>query len=77
VSVNVPSAKGFAVLLNGEIVVKTVSPTALAARVNGLVVVFGLMVRDHEADSEIEARWAAAEKQVARLTIAPVEITAR
>ena len=50
--------RGFAAVVNGAIVMKTVSGTELAAKVNALVAVFGVMVFDNWTDAQIEAAWA-------------------
>jgi hypothetical protein len=63
-----PSASGFAAVIGDEIVVRTVSATARAAKVNALVVVFGVMVRNDWTDAQIEAAWRGRSRSV------PVEV---
>jgi hypothetical protein len=52
-----PEARGWAVVQNGELLVKTVSPTRRAAIVNWLVVEGGLFVQDAWSDAMIETAW--------------------
>jgi hypothetical protein len=47
----------FAVVLNDQIDVKTVSPSYRAATVNWLVVNKGKMIYDHHTDEHIEGLW--------------------
>lgn len=62
--------QGFAAVVNGAIVMKTVSGTERAAKVNALVVVFGVAVWDWWTNAMIEEAWTG---EVAR-TREPVEV---
>lgn len=56
-STEIPAATGWAIVQNGEIMMATVSPTRIAALVNGLLVVFGVAPRQHWADGRVEEEW--------------------
>ena len=47
----------FAVIVNQQIDVKTVSPSHQAAIINWLVVAKKIMIYDHTTDTQIEALW--------------------
>ena len=68
-------AEGWAVVENGEINVKTVSPTRRAAIVNWLVVDHDVMITRHTADRTIEAEWLARHPE--ETDAVPVTIRAR
>lgn len=51
------TADGYAVIKDGAIIVETVSPTPLAAQVNGLGVLFGIQVGRDTPDAVVEAAW--------------------
>ena len=53
----VERAFGYAIVHNGEVIVKTISPTERAAKVNWLVVEFGLAVTRWATDRSIENAW--------------------
>jgi hypothetical protein len=50
-------SKGWAVIADGEINVKTVSPTRRAAIVNWLTVDLGFLIHNHHTDEQIESAW--------------------
>jgi hypothetical protein len=51
------NAEGWAIIENGRINVRTVSPTRRAAIVNFLVVERGILVMDSATDEQIEQKW--------------------
>jgi hypothetical protein len=51
------SVTGFAVSLDGEILIRTVSDTEQAAQVNGLAMCFSIMPEQHWPTEYIEALW--------------------
>jgi hypothetical protein len=50
-------AFGYAVVASGEIMVPTVSVDRLGARVNGLVLLFGVIASRDDTELEIARRW--------------------
>jgi hypothetical protein len=54
----VVTASGFAVVVGDDVQVNTVSETKRAAKVNGLVTLFGMNVLNRHTDAQIEAAWA-------------------
>lgn len=58
------SALGFAVERDGQIDVATVSPTELAAKVNGLVTIFNTYPTRGSPDAWINALWLDAVKDL-------------
>lgn len=66
-------AQGYAIIRDGNIDVRTVSPRRVAAIVNFLCVTAGVPVFDHNSDDDIEAMWAdhRAGAEVVRVTIEP------
>lgn len=69
-------AKGFAarLIVNKQIMVKTVSPTPHAAMVNGIMALFGVMVYDHWDEHRIEKAWIDVQGSPLLYEIVPVEI---
>lgn len=69
-------ATGFACTVDGEIVMRSVSDTRRAAKVNALVVVFRVPVYGNASDAEIEAAWAAhvAKETRFRVEVVPVRV---
>lgn len=73
---------GFAVRLDGKIVVETIGPHERAAKANGLLVLFGIMPQHFWTDDHIARSWAdcLADDRVAALNreieIVPVAIVA-
>lgn len=51
------SAKGYAVLKDGEISVRTVSPTPIAAMVNWLIVDARILIIHGTPDEEVRRVW--------------------
>jgi hypothetical protein len=69
------AAPGFAVIVGGDIQVNTVSETERAAKVNGLVTLFGMAVLDHHTDDEIAVAWAEIVRRFpGPVAVIPVEI---
>lgn len=66
------SAPGFAVIVGDDIQINTVSDTKRAAKVNGLVTLFGMKVLDRHTDAEIAAAW----DEVVRRFPGPVGVVA-
>ena len=52
-------SQGFAVVRDGQPLVRTVSDLERGARVNGLLVCFGILVMASWGDEEITSAWAA------------------
>jgi hypothetical protein len=50
-------AEGWAVTVKGEIDVRTVSPTEIGAKVNGLMTVFWIAVGAGASDSAVNDAW--------------------
>ena len=75
--IDVPPACGFAVFHRGRIVVETVSPTERAAKVNGLVVLFGMAVMNRDTDEQIERAWKLIEHRHPGARIVSVEVVAK
>jgi hypothetical protein len=69
-------AQGFAVVHRGRISVATVSPTERAAKVNALVVLFGVSVMNSDTDAEIERAWQFVQHRNAGTLVVPVQIEA-
>lgn len=69
-------AHGYEVSVNGEIDISTVSATRQAAKVNGLVTVFGVVISAAWTEVTIANEWAVAERthHAMRLRIVPVTI---
>jgi len=74
--IDVPKGKGFAVVFGGVVAMRTVSDTERSAKVNGLVALFGVMVRNSATDAEIDAAWAKVVEKYPHARIAAVEVRA-
>jgi hypothetical protein len=48
---------GYAILLDGKIDLRTVSDTERAAKVNGLVTIYRLLVMNNATDRDIAQAW--------------------
>lgn len=64
---------GFAVVVDGKIDLRTVSETASAAKVNGLLVLFRRMALRDASESEIDTAWTSL-ADPARHAVKPVSI---
>lgn len=51
------SASGYACAVNGSLRVDTVSPSEMAAKVNGLTTLFGVLVTRHHSTQWIADCW--------------------
>ncbi len=72
-----PVAKGFAVFVDDEIDVNTVSTTVRAARVNGLVTRYRVLVKASWPDEHIDNAWHRATKEDEQfVVVGPVDISA-
>lgn len=68
------SVGAFAVRRHDRLIVETVSPTERACKVSGLVVVFGIVPKQHWTDADINMVWNAA-LQKGDVEIVPVTVT--
>lgn len=68
--------RGWAVVQDGKIMVRTVSPTRRAAIVNWLYTYGGRTVLDRHSDKEIDAMWLTATAKSA-VTVCEVTIAAK
>lgn len=70
--------RGYGVLVNGEIDLRTVSETERAAKVNGLLVIYQRMTMRDATDDEIESVWGGREFfscTNAKTEVVPVHVT--
>lgn len=67
--------EGYAATAGGEPVVNTVSRTVRGAKVNGLVVIFGIVPLDSWTDAVIQKQWEECVKAQPHIGFARVRIT--